>query len=298
MIAVSAAVLMPDQAYSQATAPTATAGDVAIATGLLSAGIMSAGVGLWWIGAGYSGWHLVDHGIAGPEGYAGGADKAGHVYGWYAAQRGLTQIYAWVGMTRIGSLIMGSALALIVSTLVEVADGFTRYGFEGWDVAANVVGVAFGALVSVVPNLETLLGLRMSYIPTADLLDGRVAVPTPITDYSGMMFFFDVKPAGLTHMLGLPVGPARYLTFGASYNTVGYKPFAPPGERNVGVFVGLNASEILEALWGPESTAVKVGSTFLRFYALPFLNAGTTWDLDGGADKLHVGISNRWRRPL
>ena len=54
----------------------------------------------WWRDEGYQGWSLRETGFFGRHTYAGGSDKAGHIYTPYLGVRILGQTYEWLEVDR------------------------------------------------------------------------------------------------------------------------------------------------------------------------------------------------------
>ncbi len=264
----------------------------AVSTGLAGV-VVASGVLAWWREAGYAGWSWYDSGFFGRTTYAGGSDKAGHFYSWYVGVHALTGIYEALGVSHGRSVAAAASFSVAMSTVVELVDGFTKFGFEWPDVVANVAGAAFGVAQELSPSLDALVGVRIGYVPTPEFMGRSFNYFKLINDYSGMIFYVDFKPAGLERAFGVSPGAARYFTVGLTYGTFGYDPRDTPKRRNLGLYVGLNVPEILDAALGSENVAVRAAEAFTRYYAIPFTSVAAIDDLNDGSRRVGFGVANR-----
>jgi len=260
----------------------------------LAAVVIVSGTFAWWRDEGYVGWSWRDTGFFGQKTYAGGSDKAGHFYTCYLGTRMATQIYEWVGLPHGVALAMGASMGFFLSNVVEAVDGFTPFGFEWADALANSIGIALAMVFETWPTLDGLFGARMGYVQTLRFFTGKVHYFKLINDYSGMIFYLDLKPAGL-EALGVSPGVFRYVNFGFSFGTDGYRPQEKPRfrKRNVGVHVGLEIPAILETLFGADAPGVDVARRTTKYYALPFTTIMLNHDLNQGGQAVNFGLANR-----
>ncbi len=273
-------------------------------TGVSFLTLLVAGSIAWWKDAGFTGrLALYDSGAFGRNTYAGGSDKAGHVYSCYVGVRAMQTFYEKVGVEEHNALWLSTVFVALMGTTVELVDGFTPYKFEYGDVVADLAGVAIAFICESFPAADELFGLRISYFPTSELIHSTkknsmsVYLKT-INDYSGMMFYFDFKLSGLEKNWGIPLGFMRYLMLGITYNTYGYAPSREWKERNLGFYVGLNLSELLFSNFGRNSSAVNGVARFTRYYAVPFTNAVLIRDLNNNQTKINAGLANRNEKEL
>lgn len=275
-----------------------TAGRTLLVAGVsagLAGSLLTIGTFAWWKDPGYTGWGWKDTGLFGPNTYAGGSDKAGHIYACYLTGKASTQIYEWLGVSRRNALALGTGFTLFISNVVEVVDGFTPHDFEWSDVLTNLIGLSYFLAEEKFPEIDALFGLRIGYVPTPEFIKGEKNYIKLVNDFSGMIFYVDFKPAGIEKVFDLSPGLARYFTFGLTYGTYGYSPKGPIKRRNLGVYIGLDLSELLEAIFGTESKGIRAGSTFSRYYALPFTTASFNHDLNHQTRAVNFGAANRWQ---
>lgn len=270
--------------------------------GSISAGIagtlLMIGTFSWWKDPGFTGWGWKDTGFFGADTYAGGSDKAGHIYASYVTCKGTKQIYEWLGVSPRGALALSTGFTFVMSNIIEVIDGFTPNDFEWADVVTNVIGLAFFFAGEKYPPLDALFGLRIGYFPTPEFVRDKKNYIRLVNDYSGMIFYVDFKPAGIEDVFGVSVGPARYFTLGITYGTYGYSPTGPIERRNLGFYTGLNAPVVLQAIFGPNAhKGIRAVSTFGKYYAYPFTTVSLNHDLNHHTSTVNFGVANRWQVP-
>jgi hypothetical protein len=259
----------------------------------LSAGVVAAatafGALVWYENQPYRGWHWRNVEGFGENTYAGGADKLAHLYAWYVGVRAMASLYQWGGLPFDTSLLVGGLFTVGLASTVEAVDGVT-YGFEVSDWLANLLGIGLGLTLRAVPQLDAFVGLRVAWVPTEQFLREQSNRLKVSKNYSGTMFFLDLKPAGFEGALDVSIGPARFLSFGLTYNTIGYAPAAPTRQRNIGVYVGLNVAEFLDAAFGD-----RVGplTTLAKYVAVPGATVALTRDLNHGILGVNLGAGQR-----
>ncbi|MBI5508973.1 MAG: DUF2279 domain-containing protein [Deltaproteobacteria bacterium] len=269
------------------------------ATAAFSTVTLVAGTFAWWRDKGYAGWGWRDTGFFGRDTYAGGADKAGHFISCYGATRLMTTLYHSLGVEAPNDLWLGAGFIWFLGAAVETVDGFTAFGFEYPDLIANTAGVVAGILAEKLPAVDALVGYRIGYLPTPHYLRHDKSYIRTINDYGGMIYYVDVKPAGLETAWGLDPGPARYLSFGVTFNTHGYSPKSEwRKERNVGLHVSLNVSEILLGAFEPGTFGVEGLARVSRYYAWPFTSVIYVRDLNNDDDTINFGVANRDEKHL
>jgi hypothetical protein len=147
----------------------------------------------------------------------------------------------------------------------EVADGFTKYGFSPEDIVMDVLGAGTAVLVGAT-RTDDFVGFRTSHLGA----------------YEHDVYSMDLKLAGLASRLGLDIGPLRFLFFSMTYGVKGYpNGTSAEKERQVGLEIGLNLEEILNATgvrrdtwWG---VALHVVVDNVRF---PYTAVGFRYDLN------------------
>ncbi|MCK6549570.1 YfiM family protein [Myxococcota bacterium] len=270
-----------------------------LAVGLVSAGIAGAvlgtGVVAWW-DRGFTELHFADTGLLGEETYAGGADKVGHLYAAWVSMAGMRPIYESLGISRDGAIVGASIFTFLLFNGFELIDGFTDYGVEGGDILANTVGIGLGALAEASPAFDATFGLRLGYVPSRDFLAREKTTLKFINDYSGMMYFADLKLKGLFDLLGEEPGVARYLVTGLAWGTKDYSPVKrrESRERHLGVHVGISLAEVLRAVADGDS-GIEMQARFFDFYAVPFLSVLLMRELNEGSWFISFGIANRFQ---
>ena len=151
--------------------------------------------------------------------YGLNVDKIGHIYGTHVMAYTMSGSLRWANVSQVPALWMGSAGALLFETYLEMEDGFSSWGFDRVDFAADVVGAAWPVLRHYLPALQTL-DLKASYHPS-DLLGSTGGIGfrgqqhLVLDDYEGQTFWLSVKVHSLLseslkqywpEFLGLAVG--------------------------------------------------------------------------------------------
>ncbi len=255
-------------------------------------------VDAWW-SDGLKPFSWRDAGAFGQDTYAGGADKTGHAYSSYLMTHFTYGLYRALGMSKTHAAWWGAGATFLVSNWVELIDGFTEFGFEAGDVVANSFGVALGLLTKLSPTAASLIGFRISYVPSPDFLQNDKSVLKWINDYTGMTYYLDVKGKGVFELMDRDPGLLRYVQAGVAFNTDQYSPVKRWEERrrNFGIHVGVSMSEVLRS-WGDGDEGVEPIATFFDYYAVPFLNFSLMNDLNSGEWFINFGVANRFESPL
>ena len=214
--------------------------------------------------------------------YAGGADKASHIFWGYLGTQILQGAYRGAGKAPGQARALALAVVTVTGTLIELGDGWSQYGFAWEDIAANSIG-AFVAFGIDVWKIDDSIGLRFSHMTTP--------IPDPCCryggygdDYSKEMYTLDLKLAGLLPRMGAKPGLARFLLLSGTYQTKGYR-YSPPENRRreIGIEIGLNLREILAAAGVPEDKwwgRIVLG--FAKYFRIPYTAIGYRYDLNSG----------------
>ncbi|MBK7071158.1 MAG: DUF2279 domain-containing protein [Myxococcales bacterium] len=184
-----------------------------------------------------------DEGWFGPDTYAGGADKLGHLWGNYAMTRGVSRILQYGGWPRTGSVLVAGGLSLGFFTVSEIKDGYkVEYGFSYGDMIANTAGVALGVLLEFVPALDRRFDVRMSYLPSDEYL-ARLEEAGPFNtpeDYSGQTVLVAYH-LGSIPAVRARLGWVQYLDLSIGYRARNYLPLPDDGaDRSQELFAGIS----------------------------------------------------------
>jgi hypothetical protein len=214
--------------------------------------------------------------------YAGGADKASHVFLGYIGTQILQNVYRGVGKTPAETRALAFGVVALTGALIEIGDGYSKYGFAWEDIAANTIG-SLAATGIDAWGLRDTVGLRFGYVK-ALIPDACCRYGGYGDDYSKEIYSADLKLGGFLPRLGVRPGPARFFLLSVTYGTKGYRYSAEPlRERNVGLEIGLNLREILVAVGVPPNPwwgKVLLGiATYFRF---PYTSFGWHYDLNHG----------------
>lgn len=274
---------------------------VAGIVGGASAAVIVAGSLSWWNRTGFTGkWTTASEGFFGEQTYVGGSDKLGHLMACYAGTRGMTAIFESVHVPHRNAVLISAGAVFLMSNGVELADAFSPYGFAYEDVVFNSVGIGLATVAELYPWFDQYFGLRFAYFSSEQYLkmhksDNLFNKYTElINDYSGMMFLYDFKFAGLKDSLGRTF--LKYFLVGVNYSTVDYQPAGPDRQRSIGMHVGLNLSDTIKDTWNiQENTLAQIGYVVTKYLAFPLTNVGVLYDLNSGRTHFHVGMASRLR---
>ncbi|MEE2902774.1 MAG: DUF2279 domain-containing protein [Myxococcota bacterium] len=267
------------------------------AIGAWSAGITGTiflgGTRAWW-DQGYEEFKLRETGWLGKDTYSGGHDKIGHMWSGYTLLHTLAYIYKFHGMSQEGAMWMSVVMSTLVMNGFEFVDGFTQFGFEYADAIANTAGIALGALTWIYPSLFDLISFRLAYVPTNDFLDNETSLVKFINDYSGQIYYLDIRGHGVNQLLNRESDWTKYLLAGVAFSTNHYSPVRRNElrQRLWGAHVGLDTSKLLEDIL-PSNTGNNFVRNFFNYYALPFLSVAVFKDLNSDFWSVNFGLSNR-----
>lgn len=204
--------------------------------------------------------HVESEGWFGPRTPEGGADKLGHFYTAQVLSRVTAALYRDWGLDPERASREGALTSIVVTTVMEVGDGFSPYGVSGEDMAMNLAGAFAGEVLARRPDWRERVDIRVEYRFNADARDIS-------TDYQHARFLVALKPAGFP---ALARGPLRWLELQAGYYVRGYGDPAAPDRRTPYVGLGLNLPRLARA------TGLGRVATFLQFYQPP----GTAWRVE------------------
>lgn len=236
----------------------------------------------WWKNSSRPGFTVANEGWFEENAYAGGADKASHVFLGYVGSRVLEGAYRGVGKSPAQARGLALAVVTVTGALIELGDGTSQYGFAWEDIAANSIG-ALAAFGIDAWKLDDTVGLRIGLMGTP--------IPPPCCrfggygdDYSKEIYTLDLKLAGFLPRVHARPGLARFLLLSGTYQTKGYR-YSPPENRRreIGIEVGLNVREVLVALGVPETRwwgRVLLGAA--TYFRIPYTGWGWRYDLNSG----------------
>jgi hypothetical protein len=161
----------------------------------------------WWADEHRTRFHFHDDG-----GYALHLDKVGHFHGTYFEALVIGRSFRWTGLTENRAALAGALGALALQTHVEVEDGFNAlWGFDVYDMAANVLGAGFFYARERVPALRPLVP-KWSYWPARVAAGRDGTLPDQpnsfIDDYAGQHMWLTVRVHDLLPDEARPYWPA------------------------------------------------------------------------------------------
>jgi hypothetical protein len=198
--------------------------------------------------------------------YGLGVDKIGHFYGASVLTFVFSKSLRWAYVPERESILIGAGSALLFQTYVEVRDGFSAWGFDRVDFAANVGGVLYPVAQFYIPVLKNF-NLKFSYHPS-DLLNNpggigfRGQEHIIFDDYEGQTFWLSFTVNNLL--------PEEAETFWPDWLalTVGYgaRRVAEPDAHSI-VLLGLDYD--MTKIIPQSSSFLRTLSEALNFIRLP-----------------------------
>lgn len=223
---------------------------------------------------------MAREGWFGERTYAGGADKASHLWAGWAAQHLLETSYRSLGRTEREARVLSVGVASLAGLLIEAGDGFSQYGASWEDAVADLLGALASSQVGRF-GLRDTIGVRIGRVSSS--------IPDPCcrfggygTDYAKEIYTLDLKLGGFLPRVGAKPGIARFVLVSFAYGSRGYR-YSPAWarERNVGVEAGLDLPAILSAVGVPADTwwggAIL---SVLSYVRLPWTSVGVYYDLN------------------
>lgn len=258
--------------------------------GLTVVGGVFASVYTWTYFAWYKNRATVDdivwnsEGLFGPNTYAGGSDKLGHMWGNYIINRWTANIMDGAGWDEVPSVIVSTSLTSAFFAMIEIKDGYHRgFGFSWWDMAFNTAGNALAVAMVMSPRLDDMFDFKVYYLPThlyLSSLKNRGVVDAG-EDYSGQTFVVAY------HLDSIPavakdsdLEPLRYVDLYAGYRSRGYLPTPKSTDtdriQELSFGVAFNVQYLLDVAFGryerPRNHVHSSMRFFLEGFGVPYTN--------------------------
>lgn len=225
------------------------------------------GFSMWdW---GESGFGFEREGWFGRDTGHGGADKLGHAYAGAVTTAISASLHRRWGYDDEAAARRGAITGLVLTTAVEIGDGFSPdHGFSWEDQAVNMAGVGFEYLRQRHPALRERVHLRWEYFPSPAVRHGEHA--DILTDYSGSRWLL----AFPLHAWGARDNALRWFELHIGYGTRGFagrdRRYFDVPRRHPYIGIGLHMPRVIRKLgWSSAS-----GRAF-EYLQIP----GTAWPL-------------------
>jgi hypothetical protein len=198
--------------------------------------------------------------------YGLGVDKIGHFYGASVLTFVFGKSLRWANLPETESLLIGAGASLLFQTYVEVRDGFSAWGFDRVDFAANVGGALYPVAQYYVPTLRNF-NVKFSYHPS-DLLNNpggigfRGQQHIMFDDYEGQTFWLSLTVNNLLPDEAEPFWP-DWLALSVGY---GARHITEPDAHSI-VLIGLDYD--LTKIIPQSSSFLRTLSEALNFIRLP-----------------------------
>jgi hypothetical protein len=214
-------------------------------------------------------WRIwTEDGWFGKNGYAGGADKMGHMWATASLARlGTEMLHQWGGYSRMKSAVIGAVASELLFLGVEIRDG-TSYVFSQGDFVFNTLGAALAFAQSVWPKVDDAVDFRVEYWPSEAYRD-RFSKNTDLDiaeDYSGQSYHLAFHLGAIDPLAKWRYGKwAQYVDLVVGFESIGYKPdplYKPDPQmcidtgmlcdfdkqRNIFLGLSLNAQGVVDAV--------------------------------------------------
>lgn len=170
-----------------------------------------------------------------------GNDKVGHVYSAYFLVRTLTPTYEHYGYTKEEAIRKAVFSSFLLMTTMEIADGFTSFGFSWNDLAANSLGQYLGYLMEKKPRLNELFEFRSMPYSSFEVGAGKTDLHKHSRTVINLKHFVAFKFSGLDATKDTTL---RYFDLHLGYD-VTYQPNTDDFDRNMFVGFNINVGNVL-----------------------------------------------------
>ena len=172
---------------------------------------------------------------------SGGNDKVGHVYSSYFLVRTLTPAYEHYGYTKKEALNRALFSSFLLMTTMEIADGFTSFGFAWNDMVANSLGQYMGYLMETNPRLNELFEFRSMPYSSFEVGHGTTDLSKHRRTVVNLKHFVALKLSGIE---ATKHSSLKYFDLHLGYD-VFYRAATEDFDRNVFVGFNINVGNIL-----------------------------------------------------
>ncbi|RYF94272.1 MAG: DUF2279 domain-containing protein [Chitinophagaceae bacterium] len=92
-------------------------------------------------------------------------DKAGHIWTTYHVSRASKEMWAWTGLNKRTSAILGGVSGMVYQSIIEIQDAYSaEWGFSWGDVGANIAGAGLFVLQELTSGRQNVL-VKMTFWP-------------------------------------------------------------------------------------------------------------------------------------
>jgi hypothetical protein len=227
---------------------------------------------------------LSHEGWFGKNTYAGGADKAAHLYSHYLIMRVLYNIYDHTEDGAPSKWAYSTGITAFLALGIEIGDGFSKNqnGFSFADLTMGFIGIGIASLLELFPSADAFVSLSAEYYPTRYFRKHPQRLKWFLDDYSGWKFMANFKLAGF-HYVGINLPDfLRYIMIDVGYFTINHMRFDyryaeigrffSRGSKKREVFIGVsvNLMEVISAFFNDkESFACRALQQPFKYYHFP-----------------------------
>jgi hypothetical protein len=217
--------------------------------------------------------------------YAGGADKAAHLFSFYTIMRILYNIYDYTEDGAPVKWAYSAGLSAFMALGIEIGDGFCKNqnGFSIGDLTMGFIGIGMASLLERFPQVDAFMSLSAEYYPTKYFRKYPQRLKWFLDDYSGWKFMVNIKLAGFRYV-GVNIPDfMRYIMFDVGYYTRNFTKYDYRyGEigrfiegryrekREVFIGVSVNMMEVVKDFFtDKESFACRALQQPFKYYHVP-----------------------------
>lgn len=141
-------------------------------------------------------------------------DKAGHVWTTYHVSRASREMWAWTGLNRKTSAILGGVSGLVYQSIIEIQDAYSAaWGFSWSDVGANVAGAGLFVLQELAGTGQDVV-VKMTFWPKkypSNVLErrnelfGKSVMERVLKDYNSQTYWISANIKSLFPDANVPV---------------------------------------------------------------------------------------------
>ena len=217
--------------------------------------------------------------------YAGGADKAAHLYSHYLIMRILYNVFDFTENGRPVKWAYAAGMTGFLALGIEIGDGFCRNqkGFSFGDITMGFLGIGIASLLELFPAVDAFVSLSAEYYPTQYFRRNPQRLKWLMDDYSGWKFMANIKLAGFRYA-GLPVPEfMRYIQIDVGYYTTGFTDYdnaygrwgrmmhiGSTKRRNIFIGVSVNLAEFIKDFFTDrDGLACRALQQPFKYYHIP-----------------------------
>lgn len=152
-------------------------------------------------------------------------DKAGHIWTTYHVARASREMWAWTGLNKHTSAILGGVSGMVYQSIIEIQDAYSvEWGFSWGDVGANIAGAGLFVLQELAAGKQNV-SIKMTFWPkkySPDLIArrnemfGSSVAERVLKDYNSQTYWVSANLQSLLPDLNVPAWLNVAVGYGAN----------------------------------------------------------------------------------